>query len=366
MAEAAARIDAVKPRAIDPHTRLLVWWTGEAELEAEINLSFNAAAKSSGLEFSLHHIGNATSLEYHRPRAPEVALAFLAPSTSSWARARGTTHGGPPRLRSLAWPLGTPGLEERHRIQVERDNQQLALSLEIGELLRPLFIPWVFTFPEQFGSTSGEPAASAWDLSELQQWARSHKLWRLALNQCEFGGVRRRPTGLLTNIALKETRLYHGWPKLQSRQDHTMKYQGPLLKNCSCGRTHAPAQHRAKGPPWEAPQLQSFLSLILRRALHRELPSGKGPENKVAIDAADLDTIHDDCTQNDAQKLCRAKANVNIAGMDSIESDSDATVPEPASPCEDQAVHGRAQGRDLRLCRALNIFTKDRHTWLHS
>ena len=116
MTGVAAGIDAVKPQAVDPLTRLLVWWTGEAELEAEINLSFNAAAKSSGLEFSLHHIKNATSLAYHRPRAPEVAFAFLAPSTSSWARARGTTLGGPPRLRSRAWPLGTPGLEEKQRL----------------------------------------------------------------------------------------------------------------------------------------------------------------------------------------------------------------------------------------------------------
>ena len=154
-----------------------------ADFEAEINLAFNGVADTFGVEFVLQHISDAKSLAFHRPRAPEVSFSLLLPMTSSWARARGTTRQGPPRLRSRTWPLGVPGLDAEQRKQVETDNEHLRLTLEVGELLRQQFTPWVLSFPEQFGSTLGEPSATIWDLSELVQWARRHNIWRMALNQ---------------------------------------------------------------------------------------------------------------------------------------------------------------------------------------
>ena len=146
----------MKSREVKPCAKPLVWWVGEADFEIDVALALNNVPSTIGIEFDLIHLKDDEALAYHRPRAPEVALAFVFPLTSSWSRARGTTLHGPPRLRSRAWPLGTPGLDGPQRMQVEADNSYLKLSFDVYETLRGHHRPWVLSFPEQFGSTQGE------------------------------------------------------------------------------------------------------------------------------------------------------------------------------------------------------------------
>ena len=111
-------------------------------------------------------------------------------------------------------------------------------------------------------------------------------IWRMALNQCEFGETHRRTTGILTNIALQDKRLHRGWPRLCQRPDDTFEYLSPLLKNCSCQQAHQLVRPRLRGSSWNAAPLKTFLLTILRRALHRDLLTGKGSDGKVAMCAS--------------------------------------------------------------------------------
>ena len=289
----------MKPRSEIPNTEHLVWWTGSLDHEAEIHLAFQEVASALSLKFRFQHIVDAASLAYHRPRAPEVAFALLLPATATWSRARSMGRQGPVALRSKAWPWGVPGLTTEQRQAVEADNDHLRLTLEVAEILRQLYVPWVLSFPEQFGNTAGETPASVWDLDELVCWAKLHKIWRVALNQCEYGERRRRPTGILTNTALSGSRVHHGWPDLHGRRDGTLEYRGPLKKTCNCRSAHQTIPPRAQGPPWNPRPLAAFLNSVLRRVLHRELLPGQGGFSKVAIGSVENQGCEEGESHND-------------------------------------------------------------------
>ena len=267
------------------------------------------------------------SLNYHRPRALEVTLALAFPSTSTWSRARASSKEGPPVLRSLVWPWGAPGLGDTHRAAVEADNRHFRLATAVCETLRSASRPWIFSFPEQFASTAGEPSPTPWDTPELRIWARRWRLWRSAAYQCEFGASRSRPTGLLTNISFKDSRLRPGWPILRVRDDGTAEYSGPLPHKCSCADRHAPIPQRMSGAPWDLASLCSVLEFILRKAECRGLLSGKG---NIAATASQKD-------------------------FDLISLDSETTVEEPSSPAEATGLERREASTDQQLCAALNI-----------
>ena len=385
----------MKPQTAIPDTEHLVWWTGSLEHEAEIHLALHEVASVLKFKFCLQHVSDAASLAFHRPRAPEVAFALLLPSTASWSRARSMGRQGPRALRSRAWPWGVPGLTEEQRRVVEEDNDHLRLTLEVAELLRQQYVPWVLSFPEQFGSTEGETPATIWDLEELVRWSKLHKIWRLALNQCEYGEERRRPTGILTNMALNGGRLHHGWPDLHVRKDGTEEYRGPLRKTCNCRSAHQTIPLRAHGPPWNSRPMAAFLNTVLRRVLHRELLTGQGGFGKVAIKEKPgqtaLVTVRSESSEGDTTQISKPltekehtiikekpgqTALVTVRGDSSegdttqilkpctekehTESDSDATVPEPSSPQFYKGMPSRAQTRDLPLCKVLNVPREDR------
>ena len=178
----------------------------------------------------------------------------------------------------------------------------------------------------RFGSTQGELSPSIWDLREIGEWANLHKLWRTALNQCEFGATYGRPTGLLTSIPLLDERLYRGWPILRQRPDGTAEYTGPLWKTCHCKQSHSLPQLRLHGTPWEPESVQSWLTLVLRRCLDRELLPGEGLWSTVAMQGLD------------------SKQSSNQFVLD---SDSDITVPEPTSP---RSQHSRLASRRAGTC----------------
>ena len=334
----------VKPRWAASSFELLVWRTSDASFEADIALALKSTLGAVGPNLTLLHISGSDALRYHRPRAPEVVLALVSSCSASWSRARGMTKSGPPQLRSQTWPWGVPGLNDQHRAQVEEGNAHLRLSLSVCEMLRNSQRPWLLSFPEQFGSTLGEPAPSIWDLREIKEWACRHKLWRFAVNQCEFGANHRRPTGILTNVPLSDRRFSRGWPVLRQREDGTSEYGGPLLKSCSCRHCHSLLPLRSRGAPWDKDPLQSFLFPVLRRSLDRGLLSGKGVQSAAAPQ----------CTTGEV-----------ASGSAVLESDSEETVPEPSSPAEAIDFVEEASYADLPLSDVLNIARKD-HSLFHA
>ena len=310
---------------------LLFWWVGELEFEVELNHALNGCLAHTTHSFVLQHIADSTALTYHRPRAPEVHLAFAFPSTTTWSRARSASPQGLPQLRSATWPWGVPNLKPEHRAAVEFDNAQLRLALEMCEILRAVDRPWILSFPEQFGSTQGKPSPSPWDAHEIRLWARTWKIWRFALWQCELGAMRPRSTGVLANIPLSDKRFRQGWPTLSLREDGKAEYTGPLRKFCACTSGHPVAQARLAGNPWDPASLLELVKIVLLRCLDRELLSGWG----------------------------RTQAAAAQGAGDSEAEDSEETVPEPASPAPTAGLGREEPNGDPLLCDALRTLFED-------
>ena len=191
--------------------------------------------------------------------------------------------------------------------------------------------------------------------------------------------------------------MHHGWPDLRSREDGTLEYRGPLGKTCSCRDAHQTIPPRSQGPPWNSLPLTAFLGTVFRRILHRELPTGKGGFDNVAIGPDEnhageeseshldkpslvpvrheIQTRHRSAERNAERNLDKpflvtvrrgsAERNVTQTGKSFIEkerpeSDSDVTVPEPSSPQFPKGTPSLAQNRDLPLCKVLNIPREDR------
>ena len=100
--------------------------------------------------------------------------------------------------------------------------------------------------------------------------------------QGDFGAEHRWPTGLRTNIPLRDRRLFRGRPLLHTRQGGTAEYARPPRKTGSCCQTHPLPSHRSRRGPWAREPLQSLPMSVLRRCLDRGLLSGKGVRRAAA------------------------------------------------------------------------------------
>ena len=79
--------------------------------------------------------------------------------------------------------------------------------------------------------------------------------------------------------------------------------------------------------------------------------------NKRNLDKPPLVTVRRDSTEGDATQTVKP-----LTEEETIESDSDATVPEPSSPQLCRGMPSLTQSRDLPLCKVLNISREDRRS----
>ena len=73
-----------------------------ADSEIDVAFASNNVFSVVKIKCDLVHITDDESLDFQRPRAPEVALALVFPLTASGARARGVAARVPPMFRIMA------------------------------------------------------------------------------------------------------------------------------------------------------------------------------------------------------------------------------------------------------------------------
>ena len=78
--------------------------------------------------------------------------------------------------------------------------------------------------------------ASIWQLPLLRSFANNDSVFTRAFHQCAFGAESPKPTRVLTSLPSWKTIGFGQWPQF----DNEGLYQGPLPKQCSCGRYHPP------------------------------------------------------------------------------------------------------------------------------
>ena len=123
----------------------------------------------------------------------QVAYVHLAPPCSTSSAAR-NTPGGPPPLRSAAYPDGLPGLGFRHRCQVSNANKLYSLTAAVCRFCQESGIGW----------TLENPASSLfWATSPVAQLSRdlSDSLYTSVFDACCWGGNRKKRTALWSSLS---------------------------------------------------------------------------------------------------------------------------------------------------------------------
>ncbi len=242
----------VTPPADSPATCLVTWILAGPLVEAEVvRVVRDAVAEQRRLQNvhiewrhfgheQLHDMNFAELTNLATTRPPHIL--FLAPSCTTWSRARHASPFGPKNMRSFHWPWGLPWLSESDRNLVEAENEGIRSALGLMELLlRGDDTVWMgLAFPEDLGQSRFGRAASIWQLAQLRTWASRRGLLRSAFHQCRWGtSDSPRPTGLLLSHAISDERLAPGWPTFSPDNG---RYIGPLTAQCGC---QAAATHRS-------------------------------------------------------------------------------------------------------------------------
>ena len=163
---------------------------------------------------------------------------IMSPPCATWSRAPWANEFGPKPLRSSVHPLGFPWLEGHKLDKVSKSNAMVEFCLQVISLAIQLGLAFLLEHPEDLGATTrwgGDTRpASIWQLLPMVSWVHAGDALTGAFYQCQLGATSPKPTRLLHNLPGLQRYLAAGLPLL----DGANLYQGPLPKNCNCGRRH--------------------------------------------------------------------------------------------------------------------------------
>ncbi len=182
----------------------------------------------------------------------DYVAILMSPPCGTWSRALWANQFGPRPLRAASHPWGFPWVEGQRRSKLASSNAMIRLCLQVLELIldHKLDTRFWWEHPEDLGAvpTYRRKArsqwfgklhpdvrpASIWQLEELRRFMAIPGAFTRALHQCSFWADSPKPTRIFTNLPNFDRIGYSGWPKF----DESGRYQGPLPRECGCGRLH--------------------------------------------------------------------------------------------------------------------------------
>ena len=169
---------------------------------------------------------------------------IVSPPCNSFSRARFQyrKHPGPRPLRNRTWPKGFPWLSRHNKQIVDEANSFIEQCLAACRISAAAGGKFLLEHPEDLGLVEGEHPGSIWQWEELQELLVSASALTFAIHQCQFGALFPKPTRLLTNARVEDSRCHFGLPRF----DKCSKYIGPLSR--SCGHHH---EHKLIGKTQE-------------------------------------------------------------------------------------------------------------------
>ena len=246
---------------------------------------------------------------------------IVSPPCNTFSRARHQyrKHPGPRPLRNRTWPKGFPWLSSHNKKIVQEANEFVQHCLEAcrtSALNNGFFL---LEHPEDLGQVEGEHPGSIWQWGELHDLISATGGTCFAIHQCQFGALFPKPTRLLTNAKVKDSRCHFGLPKF----DRFSRYLGPLSRQR--GHNH---KHKLIGKMQESwntapsaaypPQLCQFIvDLILVSCKHSPAGGGdknpKGSKRKAATSLTISDTV------SNAELTTTVSDSVAVVIPDSVE-----------------------------------------------
>ena len=151
----------------------------QSETPALFELNLDDAADARAFQRLLQH--------------PHLACVFFTPPTSTCARCRErrVSGGGPPQLRSTAFPAGLPGIAQDHPrdfAKVQRENRLFELTARTCKDLSVRGIAWALEAPSN---------SLCWDVDALSSLFVGCGASYVDLQVCMWGGTRDKWSRLL-------------------------------------------------------------------------------------------------------------------------------------------------------------------------
>eukprot|EP00435_Cladocopium_sp_Y103_P046899 s1608_g13.t1 len=133
-----------------------------------------------------------------------------------------------------AWPRGFPWLSNADKRKVSEANffVEQCINACICAVEADGF--FLLEHPEDLGLVEGEHPGSIWQWPEVLDLIAKCAAQCFAIHQCKFGALTSKPTRLMTNMLVKDSRCHFGLPKF----DKLGVYKGPLPRKCGHKHTH--------------------------------------------------------------------------------------------------------------------------------
>ena len=173
-------------------------------------------------------------------------LVVSSPPCETFCRALYTNKLGPRPIRSSAHPRGFPWLTGAAKIKCDLANAHVDFSLRALRAAAEVGTRALLEHPEDLGRSKLGTQGTIWQWPELRTLEEDFlNFFTGAFSQCAWhiGLPYKKPTRLLTDLALLEVDLYTGWPSM----DAEGWYLGPVPKDCG-HNNHSPLIQRADQP----------------------------------------------------------------------------------------------------------------------
>ena len=202
---------------------------------------------------------------------------IVSPPCNTFSRARfQRCHPGPRPVRTKAWPRGFPWLSNANKQKVAEANFFVDKCIEACERAANSNGFFILEHPEDLGVVDDEHPGSIWQWQEILEPIPKCNACCFAIHQCRFGAITPKPTRLLTNLQVSDSRCHMSLPKF----DRSGFYKGPLPRKC--GHRHSHTLIGKTGTRWNTspsaaypPQMCQFLANLI---LHAAASFGGGKE----------------------------------------------------------------------------------------
>ena len=202
---------------------------------------------------------------------------IVSPPCNTFSRARfQRRHPGPRPVRTKAWPRGFPWLSNANKQKVAEANFFVDKCIEACERAANSNGFFILEHPEDLGVVDDEHPGSIWQWPEILELIPKCNACCFGIHQCRFGAITPKPTRLLTNLQVSDSRCHMSLPKF----DRSGFYKGPLPRKC--GHRHSHTLIGKTGARWNTspsaaypPQMCQFLANLI---LHAAASFGGGKE----------------------------------------------------------------------------------------
>ena len=190
----------------------------------------------------LTHVEGDCEHQHIRKMIREGRFDFVLslPRVGSLSRACVGRVFGPDPARTALHPLGSRAVSGVHLRRLSEENQECEFAIQCVSDALSSKVPCLLLHPEHLGSVDGRAPATLWNFAEARALLDLPGAWTGAAFSCVLAGAStKKPIRVVSSLPSLKSAFRMGWPVFKDAElDRT--YEGPLPRDCGCGREHEP------------------------------------------------------------------------------------------------------------------------------